>query len=808
MVILDLAAALRPHGLFFPTFHQHKRECSWRISSCQVPLHQHPPKLVLDFGRIRLYIPGRYGESCFPGKETKPMTKTPDFPRAWFVCPLCRSQLRPHNDGVVCGGCGEVYPMVGGDIPILIPRRDMPESNHDPLMPFKQAVEIAESLKKIKGGFPDLVGACSSLRAAYHNCLAYSGSSGRDSSSNDRGRLVLSTPAGGGKLRVREVLRPRRQSFERARPTLPLDYASITSGARIHSHSTSVAPAPHSYSTLITPVMPGEDPVCHYTASLSALNEETPAWFALELARETDINRIAIDWWRAEEAGVQFTLEAWKDGQWVECLRETQGYVRLRGSEYQNGVSPSIRARLFRFTLFRAIGQNRLLIRRFSLFGGGPAPIHVLMAAPDCYNIDRRIMQQARSLVKNGYRVTLFCGFECPQEQHYVEDGIEIHRFRYDWDDERAKRIRPRIPTAFLRRLFQRVFMSLAWRVLPRSPFDEFFLHRARRFPADVIHIHDLPMLKPAVLLAREWNVPLFYDAHEIYYEEMMLDEKRKRRLRSTEVRYMPEASVFSTVNEGIAGYFRKVHGDWLQPLVLLNSAEYNGKCDPAGSRRLLHERAGIAMNRGIVLYQGILGHERNLENLVRASERFPDDAALLLMGFGDHEESLRKMVKERGLEQRVYFTGRVDTEEMRELTPGADLGVIPYQRIDTNTDFCSPNKFFEFIQARLPFLGPDFLFFQQMRTRFGEDLMAIGDTTSVEGLADGVCALLADPDRLQRMRDTCEAAASILCWEKDAEKLLAAYRHIAAPPCGGKEPCARSALEASPGMGDLGREE
>ena len=67
------------------------------------------------------------------------------------------------------------------------------------------------------------------------------------------------------------------------------------------------------------------------------------------------------------------------------------------------------------------------------------------MLSPDCYMIDRRILQEARSLLGQGYRVTLLSGFESPREEHYVQDGIEIHRYQYDWDDERIKQLRPRI---------------------------------------------------------------------------------------------------------------------------------------------------------------------------------------------------------------------------------------------------------------------------------------------------------------------------------------------------------------------------
>ena len=57
-------------------------------------------------------------------------------------------------------------------------------------------------------------------------------------------------------------------------------------------------------------------------------------------------------------------------------------------------------------------------------------PKHVLMLSPDCYMIGRRILQEARSLLGQGYRVTLLSGFESPREGHYVQDGIEIHRYQ------------------------------------------------------------------------------------------------------------------------------------------------------------------------------------------------------------------------------------------------------------------------------------------------------------------------------------------------------------------------------------------
>jgi len=46
-----------------------------------------------------------------------------------LACPVCFGELRVRDsgDGIVCDGCGRVYPLVDG-IPVLIAERAVPES--------------------------------------------------------------------------------------------------------------------------------------------------------------------------------------------------------------------------------------------------------------------------------------------------------------------------------------------------------------------------------------------------------------------------------------------------------------------------------------------------------------------------------------------------------------------------------------------------------------------------------------------------------------------------------------------------------
>ncbi|MBN1866093.1 glycosyltransferase [Candidatus Sumerlaeota bacterium] len=395
------------------------------------------------------------------------------------------------------------------------------------------------------------------------------------------------------------------------------------------------------------------------------------------------------------------------------------------------------------------------------------------MLTPDCHMIDRRILQQARSLIEAGHRVTLVAGGECPREEHYFIDSIAVHRYAYDWDDERIRRVRAWIPTPALRNLFTRVFRRLADRLLSFNSFDTFVYRRARALRADVVHVHDLPFLKHGARLAREWRVPLVYDAHEIYYEQESLPPARRRRLRKEEKRYAPRTDLFITVNESIAERFRRAHGD-LNYLVLMNCADRVETVDRAASRQRLRAMAELATEDRIVLFQGWISAERNLDTLVRAARHFPGNTYLVFIGYGAYQAELERIVQTEGIERKVRFLGRVEPDEILPLTTGADLGVIPYLPIDLNHRYCSPNKFFEYVQARVPIVAHDLEFFRRMKDLHG--VVVTGDLSSPETTADAINGLLNRPERLRELADRCERASAVLNWSSEAEKLLRAY--------------------------------
>ena len=84
-------------------------------------------------------------------------------------------------------------------------------------------------------------------------------------------------------------------------------------------------------------------------------------------------------------------------------------------------------------------------------------------------------------------------------------------------------------------------------------------------------------------------------------------------------------------------------------------------------------------------------------------------------------------------------------------LTAGADLGVIPYQPVDLNHDLCSPNKFFEFVQAGVPVVAHDLVFFRDMGRCYG--VVSVGDSSTASGMAAAIRNVLDDQPRWQQMQ-------------------------------------------------------
>ncbi len=391
--------------------------------------------------------------------------------------------------------------------------------------------------------------------------------------------------------------------------------------------------------------------------------------------------------------------------------------------------------------------------------------------------IDRRILLEAESLRSSGWHVTVIAMPPNPGDA-----GGDDHIVRLGAADP----IEPRknlILSAYrgLRQFVpmngpcMRFIKSVAWRfMVDRETFYiDLFLPVAEKFYADIFVAHDLPMLPVAHLLSRRCHAKLVYDSHELFSEQEF-SRHEKRQWAKIEAKYIGDCNAVITINPSIARELERRYG--IQHVNVIYNAERTG--EPPLKQILFHEALDIPPGKKILLFQGGLSAGRNLDVLVSAIGLVQNpELNLVILGDGQMGESLKNLVKARKLTDRVHFHPAVPQADLLRYSACADAGIIPYQAICLNNYYCTPNKLFEFVAAGVPILASDL---PEIRNLINtHQIGQVGDLSTAEKVARQIDSFFSDPTRLKHWQDNVIQARRLVCWEREAEKLVAIFEAL-----------------------------
>ena len=164
----------------------------------------------------------------------------------------------------------------------------------------------------------------------------------------------------------------------------------------------------------------------------------------------------------------------------------------------------------------------------------------------------------------------------------------------------------------------------------------------------------------------------------------------------------------------------------------------------------------------------------RGIEILVESARYLREEIVCVIVGYGDYENSLKQIVENKKLADKVFFWGGVPSADLHRITCEADLGVILYIGIDENNYFCSPNKLFEFAIAQIPFLSNDLPFLADVARSYDNGVLQ--DITTPEAMARAINDIFSDEGRLERLREGAKCAREFLNWELESRKLIDVY--------------------------------
>jgi hypothetical protein len=175
---------------------------------------------------------------------------------------------------------------------------------------------------------------------------------------------------------------------------------------------------------------------------------------------------------------------------------------------------------------------------------------------------------------------------------------------------------------------------------------------------ADIIVANDLDTLPAAFYAARFLKCHLVYDSHEFFTEVPELAGRPFIRniWLMIERLLLPSLINCYTVSDSIANAYNKLYGIGMK---VIRNLPYKNQCLKAGNR--------MPGGYKVLLYQGSLNKGRGLELVIRAIP-FMDNVRLLLVGTGDIETKLKRLVSELNVQSSVELQEGSDRKICRSL--------------------------------------------------------------------------------------------------------------------------------------------
>lgn len=294
-----------------------------------------------------------------------------------------------------------------------------------------------------------------------------------------------------------------------------------------------------------------------------------------------------------------------------------------------------------------------------------------------------------------------------------------------------------------------RLGFECAWKELSGGEFD-------------ILIVEDLQLLSLAFSV--KGNARVIFDAREYYPRQnegnLWFEMVEKRRRIELCRRFLPLCDAVLTVSDGLAKEYRKEFG--VEATVVRSTPRYvEIEATPCSSKKIR------------MVYHGAASKNRKLENLIRIFELLDDRFTLDMILVSD--EAYQNKLKKRAADNpRIGFPGPVPFEEIITTLNNYDIGFFYCEPTTFNLAHCLPNKFFEYIQARLMVAigpSPDMA---ELVSQFNCGLVA--SDFSIDSMAGVLNALTSE--KINEAKINSDLAAKILCFEEEQKKLEAILKN------------------------------
>ena len=286
----------------------------------------------------------------------------------------------------------------------------------------------------------------------------------------------------------------------------------------------------------------------------------------------------------------------------------------------------------------------------------------------------------------------------------------------------------------------------------------------------DVIHVHSIPdVLVFCALIPKLRGSKLILDVHDVLPEFYV--SKFNSNERSSVYRLLLR---LERASASFADYVIAANDLWRAKLVARSVPE--DKCGAILSvpdRSIFCRTAKTRNNDKIViLYPGTLSWHQGLDIAIRGFGRIRalvPKAELQIYGTGPEQESLRRLVHELGLRDRVKFNSPRPLWEIARIMERADLGIVP-KRDDTFGNEAFSTKTLEFMAVGVPVViaGTKIDHYY-----FNESLVQFFTPGSEQSFADALLTVIKDVNFRQGLTERALEFVTKNDWESNKGKYL-----------------------------------
>lgn len=219
--------------------------------------------------------------------------------------------------------------------------------------------------------------------------------------------------------------------------------------------------------------------------------------------------------------------------------------------------------------------------------------------------------------------------------------------------------------------------------------------------------------------------------------------------------KYLPRCAAVTTVGDRIGDLYREHHD--VETETMRNSSQWRDLTPSETSDdevRLVHSGAAV--------------YGRNLETMIDAVLQLPERFTLdmYLIPANDGGKYMRLLNEHAADSPRVRFLPPVPPGDLPSTLNQYDIGVFWIPPFNTNARLTLPNKFFDYVQARLMIaVGPTVEMADLTRQY---ELGRVAEGFAVEQCAESIADVT--PEQIRTAKENSNAASRALSFDQDAE--------------------------------------